>query len=1198
MKLKITQLGMSLWGLSTLVLLFLSTNGIFAQSLATTSNLDYLYPEYNRVQKTLPGKLESSRITIAQALDYLKQKFEVNFSYLDDLKSMGNISTLVLDDNEINPILSSIFRNTPFQYKEVSPGFYVIYSAVRKNTEISKKSISLSQVKLPIERQHKPYKKVEYLPSSDRLLQEIKEMAFNISGQVVDQEGEPLIGVNILVKGTNKGTATDFEGRFTLEDIDENAVLVVSYVGYHTQEVAVAGKSNLTITLLSDSQLLDEVVVVGYGTQKKVNLTGSVSTVNAEELTSVPMPNIAQSIMGKASGVFVKNTNGQPGETETSFNIRGFGSPLLIIDGMPASAEDFKLIDPNDIKNFSVLKDAASAAVYGARAGNGVILITTKRGAVSEAKVTYTGNYGVQFFPVVPDFVSSEQYARMENLSRYNQGLEPVWTEEQIQRFADGSDPNRYPNNDWWSLTLRKYAPQSQHNINVQGGTDKVKYFVSGGYFYQEAQPRTNDTKYKKYNLRSNLDVTLSKKLNMRVDITLQYQDFLGPVFQMERTRQKSGIMGKIYRHRPFGPSADQYPDPNVLTSYPGADINPVIYSEMDNSGYKSWNTMTGDLKFNFYYQLPLGIEAKANYRLYRRYDRDKQYELKTPVYNYDWDTQEYSLRSYLNDPSRLNEGMQVNNNIDQQYYLTWNKEFEEHSINALAVYEILSDDYNRFDASRIRYDFDIDYLFAGPELDKDNGGSAGEGGRKGLISRLNYGYKGKYLVEFNSRYDASPRFPKETRWGFFPSASVGWRLSEESFIKDNLYFVDNLKLRASYGKLGYDNTGQFQYLETFQLTSSYIYDETTNEVSKGIRADAIPNPKITWEKMTATNIGLDFSFWQSKLEGSLDYFYRDRTDVLGSRIASLPNTVGANLPQVNYAEFDNRGLELVLLHRNSVGDFQYNFGGNIAWNREKTIFIDQDEFASHEALRRGNKIGEWTDNFWGVMTDGLFQSHEEIENWADQDGRNNATILPGDVKKIDYNGDGRITSDDNVIIGRGVFPKLFYGMNMSLAWKAFEFNMLWQGAGLFDVNVVRAPDYRLPFYAGNTPFTFMLNEAYVPEGNPWLPANTTNAKFPLYRTDQYNRGHPSYQTSDFWLTNGAYLRLKTIELGYTLPSSLFGKWGIDQCKFYLSGYNILTFSALTKFYMDPEIDTSTARVMGNYYPPVGTYNLGVLLKF
>jgi len=607
-----------------------------------------------------------------------------------------------------------------------------------------------------------------------------------VTGVVTDSNGQPLPGVAVVVKGTTTGTVTSADGNFQLKIPSNAETLQFSFVGMKSQEIPVAGNTTFTVVMEEESIGINEVVAIGYGSMKKVNLTGSVANVKADELAQTPVPTITQSIMGRASGVYVKNTNGQPGETKISFNIRGFGTPLIIIDGMPASADDFKALDPNDIKDFSVLKDAASAAVYGARAGNGVILVTTKRGDVSAAKVTYTGNYGWQFFPVVPQWVSSEQYARMENLSRYNQGLDPVWTEDQVQKFADGTDPINYPNTNWWEQALRRFAPQMQHNINVQGGTDKVKYFVSGGFFTQEAMPRANDTKYNKYNLRSNLDITLSKKLNMGVDISIQNQDFLGPVNQMERTRQHSGIMGKIYRSRPYGPAPDQYPDPTIVSTFPGADPYPTIYAEMDNGGYKKWNTVTGDIKMSFTYKLPYGFEAKANYRFYRQYEKQKEWDLKTPIYNYDFNTEVYTLRGYLNDPSELYERMDINNELDQQYYLTWKKGFNGHNFDALAVYEVLSNDNNWFDASRIRYDFDIDYLFAGLDLDKDNNGSAGEGGRKGLVTRVNYNYKGKYLFEFNSRYDASPRFPKDTRWGFFPSASVAWRMSEENFIKNN----------------------------------------------------------------------------------------------------------------------------------------------------------------------------------------------------------------------------------------------------------------------------------------------------------------------------------------------------------------------------------------------------------------------------
>lgn len=1015
-----------------------------------------------------------------------------------------------------------------------------------------------------------------------------------IRGTVTSPTGGPIPGVNILQKGTTNGTTTDGEGNYSLLVAENDAVLVFSFIGYTTQEVPVNRRSVIDVMLQEDVQNLQEVVVVGYGEQKKVNLTGSVSTVNAEELTIAPMPSISQGLMGRASGVFIKNVNGQPGENKIDYNIRGFGNPLIIIDGYPASDNDFNQLNPNDIENISVLKDAASAAVYGARAGNGVILVTTRRGTVSDTKVTYSANYALQHFTITPDFVNSEQYARMENMSRYNQGLAPVWTEEDLQKFADGSDPNKFPNVDWWNETLRKYAPQVQHNINVRGGTETVKYFVSGGYFKQEGLEKSEDTKSKRYNLTTNVDIALTKKLSMGLNLSLINQDYIGSLYQLERNRQRGGIMTALYRVRPYFPRA--FPDP---TKFPGREEAPVNYTEIDNVGYKSWNKLTGDVKLKFSYDLPFGFKASANFHADRMYDNYKEKAKQTPHYDYDWDTGIYTVAGYTNNPSRLYEERRVENNIDQQYFLSWNKTLTDHNLNALVVYEVLSNDLEWIEASRIRYDFDIDYLFAGPDLDKDNNGRPVPGpGRKGWVSRINYDYRGKYLVELNGRFDASSKFPPDTRWGFFPSASLGWRMSEENFIRDNFSFISNLKLRGSYGQMGYDDVGNFKYLQTFSVTSQYIFDGVSNELSKGIRADALPNPTITWEKMSTTNVGLDFMLWGDKLEGSFDYFYRLRTDVLGTRIQSIPSTVGANMPEVNYAEYDNRGFEFTLNHNNRIGAIDVNIGGNIAWNREKSLVIDQNEFASDEARRRGNRVDEWTDRQWGYMTDGLFQTKEEIENWADQDGRNNATVLPGDVKFIDYNGDGKITSEDHVLIGRGVFPKLFYGVNMGLAWKGINFNMLWQGAGLFDINLTRSPDLTLPFYAGNTPQVAMLENSYVPAvsaENQWIPANT-DARWPRYRTDNFNRAHPSFDFSEHWLINGAYLRLKSVELGYTLPETLTQRIGIERCKIFLAGYNVLTFSALD--FLDPEADTSPARTMGDYYPPVGTYNAGLELQF
>jgi TonB-linked SusC/RagA family outer membrane protein len=1010
-----------------------------------------------------------------------------------------------------------------------------------------------------------------------------------ISGTVTDQTGAVLPGVSVVVKGTTTGVVTGVDGKYSIDIPANQETLLFSFVGMTPQEVRIGGKSTIDIVLAEASIGLDEVVVVGYGTQKKVNLTGSITAIKTDNLTTIATQSLPQTIMGRAPGLFVKNVSGQPGKTtNVSYNIRGFGTPLIIIDGMPSTAEVFNLLDPNDIEDFSVLKDASAAAIYGARAGDGVILVKTKRGKVG-VDMTLTSNFGVQFFTLAPKFVDSWTYAAMENVANQNEEKVPIWTAEQLQKFKDNSDPNNYPNTNWWDLTIRKYAPQMQHNLNIRGGNDRVKYFVSGGYYYQGGQLKSDEIHVNKYTLRSNIDIAVTKKFNVGLDLNVLNQSFDEPVVELERGT-RVGIMTRMFRARPYYNS--EWPDPNKLVWFE----SPEKFMWKDNIGFKDQNTFNGDVKMNLGYDLPYGFKLKANFQVLKRYDRNTEKEKSTPTYSYNWATDVYTFNSNTFTYTSLYESMDISNYFNQQYLLTWDKQYGDHNFSALAVYEVISSNNNYFNAQRIRYDFDIDYLFAGPDLDKTNGGSGSETGRVGIVSRINYNYQGKYLFEFSSRYDASPKFPPDTRWGFFPSVSLGWRISKESFFADNVPFISNLKLRASHGLLGNDNTGNFQYLETYSMTSQYIFDGGTNTLSKGIRPDAIPNLAITWEKMRTTNFGLDFGLLKGKLDGSFDVFYRLRTDVLGQRIQSIPDVVGATMPRVNYAEYDNRGMEFSLNYKQNLGQFDFNLGGNIAWNREKALLVDQNVFATQEAYRTGNVVNEWTDRFWGYQTLGLFQSEEEIATWADQDGKNNSTIDPGDIKYFDYNGDGRITSTDQVLIGRGTFPRLNYGINFDVSWKGISLSMLWQGAGLYDFNLRNSPDLTLPFYAGDQPTTYWAYDSYVPD-NPWYPSNTVNARWPRYRTDNGNRVHPNNTSnSDFWLINGNYLRLKTLEIAYNLPPSAVKFLHIKGCKIFVSGYNIFTLSKID--FLDPEANTSPGRTFGDYYPPVGTYSGGFVLQF
>ncbi|MEX2564764.1 MAG: SusC/RagA family TonB-linked outer membrane protein, partial [Cyclobacteriaceae bacterium] len=537
-----------------------------------------------------------------------------------------------------------------------------------------------------------------------------------ITGTITDEEGGALPGVTVLVEGTNTGTVTDNDGKYTLE-VPENAVVIFSFLGFESKRVTVGNQTEINLVMAPETSQLGEVVVVGYGLQDKVNLTGSITMVNTEELAEVSMPNLAQGLMGRTPGVFIKNSNGQAGQNKTSFNIRGFGSALIIVDGLPVTEEFFQQIDPNEIESFNVLKDAAAAAVYGARAGNGVVLVTTKRGVLGAPKFTYSANFGQQFIMVKPEFVPSWQYAAMENVARTNLGEAAPWSIEQIDAFRNGSDPENYPNTDWWNQVVRDYSPQAQHNLNIRGGTERVKYFASLGYFTQDDMLQSDDTKHQRYSLRSNLDIKLTERLEMGIDISLTNQEFYGPSHQLERTRQRVGIMTRLYRSRAYW-SNEPFPDPSFLRGVgSGASINPHNMIFVDNVGFQEWNKLFGFAKLKLDYDLGSGFKTKAVFDLNRTYDRSKVFVKESPEYDYNPETGEYTFVRSLNATTELTESSSILKNINQQFFLTWDGAFGDHDLSALAVYEQLADNFDFFTASRRNYEFDLPYLFAGPDL-------------------------------------------------------------------------------------------------------------------------------------------------------------------------------------------------------------------------------------------------------------------------------------------------------------------------------------------------------------------------------------------------------------------------------------------------------------------------------------------------
>ena len=1102
--------------------------------------------------------LDFQNTEVRAVLDKIEEESEFYFLYSNKLVDVDRKVDIDVKKQKINDILNRLFADTD-----------VTYMVIDRQIVLSRK---------------------DYLAESIKKLQQEIE----VSGTVTDaQTGEPLPGVNIVVQGTTTGTTTDMDGEYSIEAPDD-ATLVFSFVGYQEVAVDIGGQQQIDVEMEQAVTELEEVVAVGYSVQRAGDITGSVSSVNTEDIEKVSTPTVSQSLQGKTSGLYIKNVNAQPGEDKTNINIRGFGDPLYIIDGMPVGEREFQRLNSEDIEDISVLKDAAAASVYGARAGNGVILVRTKRGTESAPQFSFKSEGAAQFFvpKAIPEVVNSAQWMELENMVHANEGKDLRWSRKLIENHRehlDGSAPEQYPNTNAYDYTLKDYAPMTNNQLGIRGGTEDVSYFVSGGWIHQRGMLVSDDIGYNKYNLRSNVDIQLAERLKSQVDLNLGMEDYIGPRNQLEGESwgEGQGIMARLRRWRPFYSNAP-LPNPDLPRGAPaGQTINPVNAAYIDNVGYRDWTQQRSSIKLAMEYELTEDLNTRVVYNHRREDYRWKEYQKRGPEYQYNEESGEHYVVRYINARARVRQEDELIQENNLQYYLEGDKTFaDNHNISGLFVAEYLTDNFDKFDAWRHGYEADIDQLFAGPEDSQYNYSRETEGGRVGYIGRLKYNYADKYNVEFNGRLDGSPKFREEERWGFFPSLSASWFISEETFM-ENVPWLSMLKLRGSYGRLGNDRALEWQYLETYSFGSPYIYEGST--LDKGLRSDGVPNPHITWEKIDITNLGIDFGFWNNQLRGSLEFFQRDRRDVLGTRIRSLPQAIGADMPQENYQEFQNQGWDLMLNHNNQIGEFNYSLRGNISMTREKTVYTDEVDFANKESERRNTRIGRWSNVVWGYQSDGLFTSQEEINEWADIDGRNNATIQEGDVKYIDRNNDGRITGDDQVILGSGPTPRLNYGLNISLSWKQFDFFMAWQGADLFGFNLAHS-EYEWPFASNGAPLMHHLNDAYVPEGNEWRPANT-NATWPRLRKDW----NPSYNSNlDIWRIDGNYLRLKQVQLTYTLPSNVLP--GLDHLNIFVAAYNLLTFSELD--FMDPEIDTEPDQFFGNYHPQTGSVNVGIEIEF
>jgi TonB-linked SusC/RagA family outer membrane protein len=1040
---------------------------------------------------------------------------QTSYSFWYDLKDVdaSRIVSVKADDQKVNEVLNNLFKDEDVNVRMV-------------DNHIVLKS-SNSSYSPPIAQQN----------------------TRKITGVVSDAMG-PIIGANIIEKGTTNGTTTDMDGKYSLE-VPENAILQITYIGYVEQNIAVKSQNVINIQLREDTQALEEVVVVGYGTQKKESLTGAISTIKSKELLKVPTASISQNLPGKLPGLVFKETTGKPGSSP-KISIRGFGDALVIVDGI--EQENYQNIDPNEIATFTMLKDA-SAAIYGSRAGNGVILITTNRGAKGKTKVSLSSSISGQTPTIRPEFVDSWDYAIIQNEAKAWSGQKPMFTDEEIQKFRDGTDPN-YSNTDHYSEIIKKWSLMENVNLNVSGGGEKVNYFVSMGLMNQDGIYKSDDVNFKRYNIRSNIDAKLNDYLSLSFDLSTRITDSNDVPFGDYDIFQTIGTTTNRF--------PAYYPDQTKIPFVGRNSHSALAKTNRDISGYddtdRDYTTAAISLKYMIPFIKGLNLQAKGFYIGDKT--NKKKWTKPYNTYNYDKENDEYSIAATGGKYS-LTQRSDRAQKITFQGMAEYENTFKNHYVKGLFVTEMINERSNWFNGYREGFISDaVDEMFAGSSTNMNADGSAKEEARMSFVGRVNYAYKSKYLLEATARYDGSSRFAKEQRWGFFPSVQAAWRISEEYFIKDKFQNIDNMKLRLTYSHTGYDrNADAYQYLSSYTFKSQYAFGDN---MYTSIRSNGLANYNISWEDIHLYNVGYDLDLWKGLLGLEVDAFYRLRTNVLGTRSSSLPNTIGVTLPQQNLNSVDNRGFEITLKHQNQIGNFNYSISPNISWSRSKYVKFDEQEYTDPDEDRIKRKTGKWTDVVYGYKTDGMFQNTDEIKNSdIDYDNKGNSTLKPGMVKYVDTNGDKKIDWRDQVDLGKGDTPKMMYGLSLNCNYKNFDLSMLFQGAADFNIGFTDHMQHLTINHVWNS-YKYLYDNRWTPENPNAMFPGTTNG------TNWYNT-----KQSDLWYKSAAYCRLKNLTLGYTIPSKLTQKAGINRVRFYFSGYNLLTFDKLSDYQQDPEAGSS-----------------------
>ncbi|MEO9891535.1 TonB-dependent receptor [Aurantibacter sp.] len=1040
----------------------------------------------------------------------------------------------------------------------------------------------------------------------------------NISGTVSDESGTPLPGVSVVIQGTTTGVTTDFDGLYAIAVDDNNAVLVFSYIGFASQNVTVGTNTSIDVQMKEDVQNLEEVVVVGYGTQKKATMTGSVSSVGGEALEKSSSPNLGAALAGKVTGLFVDTGQATPGADTPAIRVRGTNTfnnsgALVVIDGIPAREGGIARINPADIATISVLKDA-SAAIYGARAANGVILVTTKRGKIGTPKVKITSTVGTQSFTSTPEMLKGAEYMDLVNIlnvyklpvsewatahagrgapyTRLDNGevVNPTFTNDRIAQTAAGTDPWLYPDTDWMEEVSTKAAPISRQNIQVSGGTEDVRYLASLGYLKQELNFKNSPKGYNQYDLRLNLDANISKSLSMDVGLYSRQED------NVRATRDANAIFDDLVRQYPWFPAF--WPSGEL-----GPDIengnNPAV-RVTDSPGYIETGNNFVQSNIGLTYKVPgvEGLEFRGNVSYDKANYEYKEWNRPWTLYTWDGVNRDSSgLTAAQRGPGDPSLRQQHTTKTDITATLTgsYEKEFDDHYFKLLGGVTREETDQEFFGAfKRFFLSSDLAQLDLGGTEGQSSEGNGFENRRLNYFGRLNYAYKEKYLLEFLFRYDGSYLFPKDNRFGFFPGVSAGYVISKEPFFEKSLPFIDYFKLRGSYGQLGNDNVSRFQYLNSYELSATGLGSTVSTAYESNVA-----NPNITWETATSRNIGFDLRTLNNKLSLSLDLYKNSREDILTVPLKTLPEYSGINAPAVNIGEFENSGYEISLgLNGGNDEGFNYNLTFNFSDSNNKLVFFDEPALADRPWQREtGGEIGRPL----LYEYDGVFRSQAEIDAETLDYSGVTPELKPGDARVVDISGDGTIGPEDKIRTGGSAFADTQFGFNTAINYNNIDFSMYWAGAtGGYS-------NYEWSFMSGT-----LANVQRDVRDRSWSLDNP-DAYGPRLadRGDQWYSG----QTNAYLLTRD-YLRLKNLEIGYTFDQGIIEQIGAENLRISVSGTNLVTF---TDYPFDPEVlqisndelssnaadaDEGTQGVSGGrtanggIYPMLRTFNFGVQITF